>query len=86
MKIVTHRTRIRAGITKVVHINGAVLRANKRQSSNNPCLTVQCTDGVYYGRRVLFPKGVVLEQHFDQPRSNGAVVWLTTRSEVVVCP
>lgn len=86
MRCVTQPTRLRAGIKKVVHINGAVIRANKKHGEDQPCITVQCIDGVFYGREVRFPAGTTLAQHFDQPRHNGAVVWLETRGVVEVMP
>lgn len=85
MKPVTKRTRLRAGIKKVVHINGHVLRSNKLRGTHKPCITVQCVDGVFYGRRVKLPASE-LRQHFEQPRRNGAVVWIETRGEVEVFP
>lgn len=83
MRRITRKTTLRAGIKKVIHINGHVLRRNKQRGRKDPCITVQCTDGVFYGRRVKLPASE-LGQHFDRPRSNGAVVWIETRGKVEV--
>lgn len=85
MITITQPTTLRAGIIKRIHVNGAMIRANKAEDLNEPCFTVKCRDGNYYCRRFTAERLAGI-QNFQQRLPSGAVVWLETTSAVTLYP
>lgn len=76
--------KIRKGILKRIHMNGAIIRENKRNKTNKACITIKSVDGNKYAKRVKIHGDAVLVQSFGKPLSSGAVAWIETRAEVEV--
>lgn len=76
--------KIRKGILKRVHMNGQVIRQNKRDKTNKPAITIKSCDGNVYARRAKICGNAVVVQNFEKPLSSGAVAWIETRAEIEV--
>lgn len=77
------------GKLKRIHVNQHVIKANAKNSTVDPPLTVKMSDQNIYGSRVeiLDKTGDVVATLLyrpDDPLSCGARVWISTRSEVRV--
>lgn len=70
--------------TKIIHINQHVIRANKKNGTNDPVITVKCGKRNVYGHEVDIcgPSKVVYSP--QTPLSCGARVWITTTAPVLV--
>lgn len=75
-----------AGIKKRIHVNGAVIRKNKRDGTNDPVFTVKTYKSNTYGRAVEIHGPCRLQQNFHQRLSSGAVAWIETTAPVTVEP
>ena len=67
---------------KRIHINQHVNRANKKNGTNDPAITVKTSRNNYYANRVEIdgPSSVVYSP--DKPLNCGARVWVETNSRV----
>lgn len=73
-----------AGSIKRIHVNGAVIRANKKNGTNAPVFTVKTCRSNDYGRRVTIHGPAELTQDFERRLGSGAVAWITTRAAVEI--
>jgi len=73
-----------AGKLKRIHVNGQVIRQNKRDGKNAPVYTVKCAGKNYYCRSV--EGNVRAVQNFDKRLASGAVAWLESRDTLVLHP
>lgn len=71
---------------KRIHINQHVIRKNKKNGTNEPCITVKTSKSNDYCHAVsiLGPSAVVYSP--DKPLSCGARVWIETDAEVEMSP
>jgi len=69
---------------KRIHINQHVIRANKKNGTNDPCITVKTSKQNIYAHRVEIdgPSSVVYSP--DKPLSCGARVWIETDAPVTL--
>ena len=69
---------------KRIHINQHVIRANKKNGTNDPAITVKTYDRNIYAERVEIdgPSSVVYSP--DKPLSCGARVWVETDDTVMI--
>jgi len=69
---------------KRIHINQHVIRANKKNGTNDPCITVKTSQQNVYAERVEIdgPSSVVYSP--DKPLSCGARVWIETDAPVTL--
>ena len=67
---------------KRIHINQHVIRANKKNGTSDPCITVKTYKENHYAHSVEIegPSSVVYSP--DKPLSCGAMVWIETESRV----
>ena len=67
---------------KRIHINQHVIRANKKNGTNDPVITVKTSQRNIYADRVEIrgPSNVVYSP--DKPLSCGARVWIETEAPV----
>tara|TARA_R100001015_G_C4560847_1_gene120730 strand:- start:527 stop:769 length:243 start_codon:yes stop_codon:yes gene_type:complete len=68
---------------KRIHINQHVIRANKKNGTNDPAITVKTSKNNYYASRVEIdgPSSVVYSP--DKPLNCGARVWVETDATVM---
>lgn len=68
----------------IIHVNQHVIRANRKNGTNDPVLTVKTYKSNTYAHEVeiLGPSKVVYSP--DKPLSCGAYVWIETEGEVAV--
>jgi hypothetical protein len=72
----------RAGTIKRIHVNKHILRANAKDGTDLPAVTIQTSKGSFTARRVeiMGPSCVVQ----GKPLSCGATVWVETKSRLGV--
>lgn len=77
-------TFIRNNNIKRILINRHVLKANKDKGRNDPCVSVQLSGAIHYGREVeiLGPSKVIYRP--DKPLKCGATIWIETKAPVEV--
>jgi len=68
----------------IIHVNQHVIRANTKNGTNDPVLTIKNYKSNTYAREVeiLGPSKIVYSS--DKPLSCGARVWIETEAEVAV--
>ncbi len=86
MIVVEKRTELRGRIKKVIHVNGSVIRRNKRTGAQEPHYTVKCVDGNFYCRAFQVNGTVVGVSNYTQRHRSGAVAWLETRDPMTLFP
>lgn len=77
-------TKLKSGLIKRIHVNGAQIRFNKRELTDHPVITVKTYNRNVYGRIVSIRGPSVLRQCFNKPLPSGAVTWIETEAEVTV--
>jgi len=68
----------------IIHVNQHVIKANRKNGTNNPVLTVKTYKDNKYAHKVeiLGPSKVVYSP--DKPLSCGAHVWIETQNEIII--
>jgi hypothetical protein len=68
----------------IIHVNQHVIKANRKNNTQKPVLTVKTYKDNKYAHEVeiLGPSKIIYSP--DKPLSCGAHVWIETSSEVVV--
>ena len=70
----------------IIHVNQHVIKANRKNGTNDPVLTVKTYKSNNYAHEVAIdgPSKVIYRP--DKPLSCGAQVWIETESEVKIEP
>jgi hypothetical protein len=68
----------------IVHVNQHVIKANSKNSENNPVLTVKTYKDNNYAHEVAIMGKSKIVYSPDKPLSCGAKVWIETESEVII--
>lgn len=71
-------------MNKKIHINQHVIRANKKNGTNNPVITVKTSKSNTYASEVEILGTSKLVYRPDKPLSCGARVWIETASKVIL--
>ena len=68
----------------IIHVNQAVLKANLKNGTNDPVITVKTYKSNSYAHEVdiLGPSKLVYSP--DKPLSCGARLWISTEAEVIL--
>lgn len=68
----------------IIHVNQHVIKANRKNGTTNPVLTIKTYKDNKYAHEVeiLGPSKVVYSP--DKPLSCGAHVWIETHAEVII--
>lgn len=68
----------------IIHVNQHVIKANSKNGTNDPVLTVKTYKSNTYAHEVEIkgPSEVVYSP--DKPLSCGAKVWIETESDVII--
>jgi hypothetical protein len=71
-------------VKTIIHVNQHVIKANRKNGTDDPTLTVKTYKDNRYAREVTIhgPSKVVYSP--DKPLSCGAQVWIETESEVEI--
>jgi hypothetical protein len=82
-KLVRRNLAKRLNMKTIIHVNQHVVRANTKNGTEDPVLTVKTYKENKYAKRVLIngPSRVVYSP--EKPLSCGARVWIETESEVI---
>ena len=67
---------------KRIHINQHVIRANKKNGTNDPAITVKTYRNNYYAHRVEIGGASSVVYSPDKPLNCGARVWIETDATV----
>ena len=67
---------------KRIHVNQHVIRANKKNGTSDPCITVKTSKRNVYAHRVEIGGASTVIYSLDKPLSCGAKVWLETDAPV----
>lgn len=70
------------GVIKRIHINQHVIRSNRKNDADEPCITVKMRGRTFRGRSVEIERGM-LEYH-AKPLSCGAHVWVETKGQITI--
>lgn len=68
----------------IIHVNQHVIKANKKNGTNNPVLTVKTYKENKYAHEVEINGNSKIIYSPDKPLSCGAHVWIETQNEVVI--
>lgn len=69
---------------KRIHINQHVIRANKKNNTNDPVITVKTSKSNTYASEVeILGKSKIIYSP-DKPLSCGAKVWIETSAKIVL--
>jgi hypothetical protein len=69
---------------KRIHVNQHVIRANKKNGTSDPCITVKTSKKNYYADRVEIGGASTVTYSPDKPLNCGARVWIETDAVVVL--
>ena len=70
----------------IIHVNQHVIKANRKNGTNEPVLTVKTYKSNNYAHEVIIDGPSKLVYRPDKPLSCGAHVWVETESEVKIEP
>jgi len=68
----------------IIHVNQHEIKANAKNGTDNPVLTVKTYKSNTYAKEVIVKGGSKILYSPDKPLSCGARVWIETQSEVEV--
>jgi len=68
---------------KRIHVNQHVVRANKKNGTKEPCITVKTSKSNTYCNTVHIQGESKVIYSPDKPLSCGARVWIETEAEVI---
>jgi hypothetical protein len=68
----------------IIHVNQHVIKANTKNGTNDPVLTVKTYKQNTYAHEVQINGPSKVVYSLDNPLSCGARVWIETDSEVVI--
>jgi len=71
-------------MNKKIHINQHVIRANKKNGTNDPVITVKTSKSNTYAKEVEILGSSKVIYSPDKPLSCGAKVWIETKAKVVL--
>ena len=63
----------------IVHVNQHKIKANAKNGTSDPVLTVKTYKSNTYGHEVIMPEGCKVVYSPDKPLSCGARVWIETQ-------
>jgi hypothetical protein len=68
----------------IIHVNQHAVRANVKNGTDNPILTVKTYKSNTYAHEVEIMGGSKIVYSPDKPLSCGARVWIETEAEVII--
>ena len=68
----------------IIHVNQHIIKSNRKNNTNEPCLTVKTYKDNTYGHEVIVDGPCKIVYSPDKPLSCGAKVWIETMDEVHV--
>jgi len=68
----------------IIHVNQHVIKANKKNNTDNPVLTVKTYKNNIYAHEVDIKGDSKVIYSPDNPLSCGAKVWIETYNEVII--
>lgn len=68
----------------IIHVNQHEIKANNKNGTNNPVLTVKTYKSNTYAHRVKINGASEVVYSPDKPLSCGARVWIETQSDVTI--
>jgi len=82
--VIEETTTIREGLIKRIHIDQHRIKANLRDGTDLPVVTVQARGGPYKGHEVSIDGPSQVIYRGDDPLSCGARVWIESKAPVTI--
>lgn len=79
-----NQVEVRAGTIKRIHVNQHVIKRNRVTGETAPVVTVKMSKGNLYGHEVEIKGSSRVIYSPEKPMACGAVVWIETKSSVIV--
>ena len=71
-------------LKKKIHINQHIVKSNKKNGTDLPCITVKTYKSNQYANKVTIKGEAVVISQPTNPLPCGATVWIETRGEVTI--
>lgn len=68
----------------IIHVNQHVIKANRKNGTNNPVLTIKTYKSNVYAHEAIIHGDSKVIYRPDKPLSCGAHVWIETANEIEV--
>jgi hypothetical protein len=68
----------------IIHVNQHIIKANKKNSTNNPVLTIKTYKSNIYANEIEILGNSKIVYSPNNPLSCGAKVWIETHSEIII--
>jgi hypothetical protein len=72
------------GYIKRIHVNQHVIKANKKNGTNDPVLTIKTTSENIKANHIMIGDNVRLCYAPDSPLACGATIWIETTDQVSI--
>ena len=66
----------------IIHVNQHIIKSNRKNNTNEPCLTVKTYKDNNYAHEVYVDGPCKIVYSPDKPLSCGAKVWIETQAEI----
>jgi len=70
------------GYIKRIHVNQHIIKANRKNGSNNPVLTIKTTSDNIKANHIMIGDNVRLCYAPESPLACGATIWIETTEEI----
>ena len=77
-------TRLHKGYVKRIHVNQHVIKANKKNGTNDLVLTIKTTGGNIKANHIMIGDNVRLCYAPESPLACGATIWIETTEQVSI--
>lgn len=72
------------GYIKRIHVNQHVIKANKKNGTNDPVLTIKTTKNNIKANHIMIGENVRLCYAPESPLACGATIWIETTEQVSI--
>ena len=73
---------LQKGYIKRIHVNQHIIKANKKNGTNDPVLTIKTTKDNIKANHIMIGDKVRLCYAPDSPLACGATIWIETTEEI----
>jgi hypothetical protein len=70
------------GYIKRIHVNQHIIKANKKNGTNDPVLTIKTTSDNIKANHIMIGENVRLCYAPESPLACGATIWIETTEEI----
>ena len=77
-------TRLHKGYVKRIHVNQHVIKANKKNGTKDPVLTIKTTGDNIKANHIMIGENVRVCYSPESPLACGATIWIETTEQVSI--